>query len=158
MLIRNRAELSSRFTSVKDNAKFIKKLVSLCIIAFIVISFITLVITMGNYVDPIGDNPHDMTLLNAQGETTVSGYIRDGEPIHQEFTAELSRIGDLTEEDIKTINEYLTAQYNISRGEIGPVCAAVDDTRKIDILYYDKNGNLRDLNDDIPELLKNDLQ
>lgn len=158
MLIRNRTGLSSRFASVKANAKFIKKLVSLCIIAFIVISFMTFVITMWNYVDPISDNPHDMTLLNAQGETTVSGYIRDGESIHHEFTAKLSRIGDLTEEDIKTINEYLTAQYNSNRGAIGPVCAAVDDTGKIDILYYDKNGNLRDLNDDIPELLKNDLQ
>lgn len=133
----------------------VKKIAAFCIIALIliVIAFMTFAITMGNC--PISDNPHNMTLLNAQGETTVSGYIRNGQSIHQEFTAKLSRIGDLTEDDIKTINEYLIEQYKyLSHGEIGPVCAAVDDAMEIDILYYDKDANCRDLNDDIPELLK----
>lgn len=129
---------------------------------FLVILIIVGVSSANN--DPTtGYNPRTMSLVNYDGQITVSGYIRNGKPVYQSWTANLTGLENLSTSEIDRINHFLIATFKLNQNDgrsygaditLSPVCAAIDEKGNLDILYYNNDGKIADLNDELRQLLQ----
>lgn len=116
-----------------------------------------------NFSNPISDNPHSMSLLDHNGKVTVDGYINNGTPVYQSWTANLTGLEDLSTSEIDRINHFLIVSFKLNQADdqnndhnitLFPVCAAIDEKGNLNILYHNNDGKVAVLNDDLRQLLQ----
>ena len=108
-------------------------------------------------------NPRTMSLVNYDGQITVSGYIRNGKPVYHDWTANLAGLENLSSSEIDRINHFLIATFKLNQDDdqnndhnitLFPVCAAIDEKGNLNILYHNNDGKVAVLNDDLRQLLQ----
>ena len=108
-------------------------------------------------------NPRTMSLVNYDGQITVSGYIRNGKPVYHDWTANLAGLENLSSSEIDRINHFLIATFKLNQDDdqnndhnitLFPVCAAIDEKGNLNILYHNNDGKVAVLNNDLRQLLQ----
>lgn len=116
-----------------------------------------------DFSNPISDNPHSMSLLDHNGKVTVDGYINNGTPVYQNWTANLAGLENLSSSEIDRINHFLIATFKLNQDDdqnndhnitLFPVCAAIDEKGNLNILYHNNDGKVAVLNNDLRQLLQ----